>query len=89
MASSSRTASSSPSGSASWTTVGALVASATLRHARRLGGAGANPARPSRTSGVGRIVRQVEQSIGPWERPEDVLAAAAFGEHGLEGRSEA
>ena len=54
----------------SWTTVGALVASATF--APRV--AAAEPTRINPAASA--IIRQVEQSIGPWERPEDVLAAA-------------
>ncbi len=54
----------------SWTTVGALVASATF--APRA--AAAEPTRINPADSA--IILQVEQSIGPWERPEDVLAAA-------------
>jgi catecholate siderophore receptor len=56
----------------SWTTVGAIVASATM--ASR--GVSAEPSHPTPLSSV--IVRQVEESIGRWDRPEDVLGKVHF-----------
>ena len=50
----------------SWTTVGALVASATF-------GPRAVAAEATRFNlAASPIIREVEQSISPWERPEDV-----------------
>src|SRR5262245_8387220 len=53
-----------------WPTVGALVASATF-------GSRVVTAEPSRSQPVASpVLLRVEQSIGPWERPEDILARA-------------
>ena len=53
-----------------WPTVGALVASATF-------GSRVVSADPSRAQSIApSVILQVERSIGPWERPEDILARA-------------
>ena len=53
-----------------WPTVGALVASATF-------GSRVVSAEPSRAQSIApSVILQVERSIGPWERPEDIMARA-------------